>query len=979
MQSGSGSAFDDDLCPSCQTKTLCRPKQCTGHHNPEHTGDWYQQCPDNTHRPDSVCNGFRWRPDLKSDAEALKIIPCTGSNCAARPKPFKANKMCIRTMCRDCCQQSDDAGLLRCKAPRHAHQATRSEPAAPSTSAPQFVPQQHYGRMLTDTYAEKIRRGNFELGMTGGNYLRNNAYARDEETHVRVLWWMEDNSEPVNFSVPATEYPFFHPDHCETIKAVLGPISCRSYGVFDVISHTWSITPSAQRVKPGDTLRLRSIHVKTCNGVEDGLPPTKKRSFDGVTDQGRARVKVRHIIDLSNEPVDELTPPKLRSLSPAAAPPSSPTPSTPAGSICDPESPEKQSSSLDANVPSGTRSKWPYRYFIDMAKGFQAMEGHKARGVSKTAEQFVLSFGGHFSRSTFSDNHKVWVQIPEVEKDVMLAAGRTPKGEWVPVAEAKTMLRAILGVPKLRNPPFDAGSVAAQGLQHGLSADWNIIAEAVRFRVKIRKTTGQDIVNDIIQNSHFNDKKKEPVKGPTLAANAGAEAAADGTQASQVDNESVKSTSSSALSELDDEMSEVAPPATETSTDVGETDDRRSEMDIIIEPENISSAAADGADVLSVDASQPVEILPLVNDIGATNGLEPNDGANVLENGALQAVEISPPNNIGIANGLGAANGASVLLVGALQATDLEGLTIPNDTSTANGLEPGRVKTMNEQPVSAEKSDTQMIEIGDKNENPSDDEAVFISFQDMRNGSSGVQQQFRSDVVTHLQMVDDNKTLEVTASIRVLEFLRRIGNLVIEKIRDTTGSGRYEQALFVMPAKDTALDLKHVSLELVTVQDDVFGFKKNVKIILRDYTEPASAPAKLKNEAAANYIIRKEGHRPIIAAIRHVAQKKQPQPIHILKDWISAVNNLVTKYNDQRTDNEHVDANMKYLRITKAQIALALKREPDYLRLCGDCGDMLVRYLTGPEAKLDVMRFNEENKSRKFGVSSLKTFLSNLK
>lgn len=118
----------------------------------------------------------------------------------------------------------------------------------------------------------------------------------------------------MEFKVPATSFPFFHPVDSPTLTDVIGRQKCKSYSVFEDRSGSWTITSLPLRVKPNSTLQLRSLDVTICPELHTNhnqTSPSKKRTLSvtsantlssSQSPSKRAAVgSPRHRIDIQDE------------------------------------------------------------------------------------------------------------------------------------------------------------------------------------------------------------------------------------------------------------------------------------------------------------------------------------------------------------------------------------------------------------------------------------------------------------------------------------------------------------------------------------------------------------------------------------------------------------------------------------------------------------------------------------------------------
>lgn len=94
---------------------------------------------------------------------------------------------------------------------------------------------------------------------------------------------------PLEFIVPVTGFPFFHPKDSTTLTEVLGIETCKSYGHFIRQSGIWTITSLPIKIK-ADTaiLQLRSRDVTICPDldVEHGHGSLYRKRTLSVTEDG---------------------------------------------------------------------------------------------------------------------------------------------------------------------------------------------------------------------------------------------------------------------------------------------------------------------------------------------------------------------------------------------------------------------------------------------------------------------------------------------------------------------------------------------------------------------------------------------------------------------------------------------------------------------------------------------------------------------
>jgi len=82
---------------------------------------------------------------------------------------------------------------------------------------------------------------------------------------------LQDGVSPLEFMVPITGFPFFHPKDSPTLSDVLGIETCKCYGHFNSQSGIWTITSLPITIKADTkTLQLHSRDVIVCPNLEFG-------------------------------------------------------------------------------------------------------------------------------------------------------------------------------------------------------------------------------------------------------------------------------------------------------------------------------------------------------------------------------------------------------------------------------------------------------------------------------------------------------------------------------------------------------------------------------------------------------------------------------------------------------------------------------------------------------------------------------------
>lgn len=79
----------------------------------------------------------------------------------------------------------------------------------------------------------------------------------------------KDGVSPLNFTVPVTAYPFFHPRDSPTLSEVLSADAIKAYEYFDASAGSWTITPLPIRIKVDmKVLQFRCRQVTICPDLE---------------------------------------------------------------------------------------------------------------------------------------------------------------------------------------------------------------------------------------------------------------------------------------------------------------------------------------------------------------------------------------------------------------------------------------------------------------------------------------------------------------------------------------------------------------------------------------------------------------------------------------------------------------------------------------------------------------------------------------
>ncbi|KAJ7030053.1 hypothetical protein C8F04DRAFT_741432 [Mycena alexandri] len=244
-----------DLCPKCQTFCLTIPKASTGHYTPENETRVFQKCPRHNFEPDSPCRGFRWRDDLSPPPWGpVMSTPTPASTPASTPT---RHSPCVSPHCA----------------------------AAPK-----------------------------DFAISPSSRLQTEAYRMESKHMIKVKYWTKDDERALNFSVPVTAYPYFHPKDCDAITTKLGR-SCTSYDILDTVTNPgettleeddeWVTTSAATMVKPNVTLYLRLPDVKICLGLrsrkrvisEVEEPPTTPSPSPASTPSPTKRARSQHTPD----------------------------------------------------------------------------------------------------------------------------------------------------------------------------------------------------------------------------------------------------------------------------------------------------------------------------------------------------------------------------------------------------------------------------------------------------------------------------------------------------------------------------------------------------------------------------------------------------------------------------------------------------------------------------------------------------------
>ncbi|KAJ7232058.1 hypothetical protein C8J57DRAFT_1250718, partial [Mycena rebaudengoi] len=109
--------------------------------------------------------------------------------------------------------------------------------------------------MISPTYAAKIL--NKDHNLHPSDRTLREGYRMELSVTVKVFWWIQDGDEPLKFIAPVPFFPFFHPKDCLAITQIIGDV--QSYTLF-LPEFGWMITAAAQKVKPDQTLYMRSSH-----------------------------------------------------------------------------------------------------------------------------------------------------------------------------------------------------------------------------------------------------------------------------------------------------------------------------------------------------------------------------------------------------------------------------------------------------------------------------------------------------------------------------------------------------------------------------------------------------------------------------------------------------------------------------------------------------------------------------------------------
>jgi len=100
---------------------------------------------------------------------------------------------------------------------------------------------------------------------------------------------------PLEFRVPITAFPFFHPKDVPTLTEVVGIQNCKTYAYHAEHSDLWTITSLPMKIKADTkTVQLRSRDVTICpdrqpNHVSEGL--SRKRTLSLVGSPERDMVE----------------------------------------------------------------------------------------------------------------------------------------------------------------------------------------------------------------------------------------------------------------------------------------------------------------------------------------------------------------------------------------------------------------------------------------------------------------------------------------------------------------------------------------------------------------------------------------------------------------------------------------------------------------------------------------------------------------